>query len=67
MLGELRDQQVLRPVGVLVLVDHHEAELRARTRSRTRSDLLEQLDGLEQQIVEVERAGCPSAPSDSSA
>ena len=54
-LGEPADQQVLRPVRVLVLVHHDEAELAARTSSRTRCGLLEQLDRLEQEIVEVER------------
>ena len=44
--GEPPDQQVLRPVRVLVLVDHHEPELLGVLRSRTRRDLLEQLDGL---------------------
>ncbi len=38
-LGEAADQQVLRPVGVLVLVDHHEPELVASRSSRTCSDV----------------------------
>ena len=54
-LGEPADQQVLRPVGVLVLVDHHEAELLGVLRPDRRR-LLEQVDGLQQQVVEVERA-----------
>ena len=52
---QLLHQQVLRPVGVLVLVDHDVAELR-RVALAHRLRLLEQLDGLEQQVVEVERA-----------
>ena len=54
--GEPLDQQVLRPVGVLVLVHHHVPELLAVALAH-RLGLLEQLDRLEQQIVEVERVG----------
>ena len=53
-VGEPADEQVLRPVRVLVLVDHHEPELLGVLRADALR-LLEQVDGLEQQIVEVER------------
>ena len=53
-LGEAADQQVLRPVGVLVLVDHHEPELPGVLRADLLG-LLEQLDRLQQQVVEIER------------
>ena len=51
---QLLDQQVLRPVGVLVLVDHREAEA-PRVALAHRRHAVEQLDRLEQQVVEVER------------
>ena len=54
-LGEAPDEEVLRPVGVLVLVDHHVAEL-LRVFRADAFGLLEQVDRLQQQIVEVERA-----------
>ena len=46
---------ILRPVRVLILVDHDEPEL-LRVLVADVLDLVEQLDGLQQQIVEVERA-----------
>ena len=52
--GEAANEQVLRPVRVLVFIDHHEPELLGVLGSDRRR-LLEQLDGVEQQIVEVER------------
>ena len=54
--GELLDQQILRPVGVLVLVDHHEAEL-LRVEIADALAAGDQVERLEQQIVEIERAG----------
>jgi hypothetical protein len=53
--GEVTHEQVLRPVGVLVFVDHHEAESSGVALARRRR-LLEELNRLEQQVVEVERA-----------
>jgi len=49
------DQQVLRTIRVLVLVYHHELKL-ARVSFAHGRRLIEQLDGLEQEIVEVQRA-----------
>ena len=49
---------ILRPVGVLVFVHHHEAELLGVARPR-RAAPCQQLDGLQQEIVEVERAVVP--------
>ena len=54
LAGQPLDQQVLRPVRVLVLVDHQVPELVAVALADRRR-LLEQLDRLEQQVVEVER------------
>ena len=54
LLGQPLDQQVLRAVRVLVLVDHDEPEL-ARVEVPRRFRRLEQLHRLEQEIVEVER------------
>ena len=54
-LGQPLDQMVLRPVRVLILVDHDEAELLGILR-RAHARLVEQFDSLQQQIVEVERA-----------
>ena len=51
---EPADQQVLRTVRILVLVDHHEPELR-RVLGPHPLGLLHQVDRLQQQIVEVER------------
>ena len=59
-LGQPLDQQVLRPVGVLVLVDEDVPELARVVLARPLAGL-DQLDGLEQQVVEVERAGVASA------
>ena len=53
-LGQATDQHVLRAVGVLVLVDHHLAEL-VRIPRPDVLGLLHQLDGLQQQVVEIER------------
>ena len=52
------NEQILRPVGVLVLVDHHEPELVAVAFADD-FGLLEQLDRLQQKIVEVERVRVP--------
>ncbi len=60
-LGEPLDEHVLRTVGVLILVDHHVAELPGVAFPRLRGGL-EQLDGLEQQIVEVERVAVREGP-----
>ena len=65
-LGEPADQQVLRPVRVLIFVHHHESELFAYF-SRTCCACLEELDRLEQEVIEVERASFPSGRSGSSA
>ena len=63
-LGQAADQQVLRPVRVLVLVHHHVLEL-ARVALADLLRGLEELDRLQQQIVEVERVGVAAAPSGS--
>ena len=55
VLGQPSHEQVLRPVRVLVLVHHHEAEAPA-VAGPDQLGALEQLDGLEQEIVEIERA-----------
>ena len=57
-LGQPANQQVLRPVRVLVLVDHHVLEL-PRVALARRDGGLEELDRLEQEIVEVERVARP--------
>ena len=57
-LGQPADQEVLRPVGVLVLVDHHVPEL-ARVELARLLGRLEELDRLQEQIVEVERVRVP--------
>ena len=54
--GEPADEQVLRPVRVLVFVDEDVAEL-ARVEVAHALAGLDELDGLEQQVVEIERAG----------
>ena len=56
--GDVLDEQVLGPVGVLVFVHHHVVEL-VGVAFPNRGVLIEQLDGREKQIVEVERAGIP--------
>ena len=53
---EVANEQVLRTIGVLVLVDHHVAELLRVALAHGRR-LLEELHRLEEQIVEVERVG----------
>ena len=50
------DEQVLRPIGVLILVHHHVHEL-VRVLVADGFRLLEQLHRLQQQVVEVERVG----------
>ncbi len=52
---ELLHEQVLRTVGVLVFVDHREAEAPRVALAHGRRGV-EELDGLEQQVVEVDRA-----------
>ena len=51
--GQVPNQHVLRPVRVLVLVDHDVAEL-ARVELARLLRRVEELDRLEQQVVEVE-------------
>ncbi len=53
--GDLLDQQVLGPVRVLVFVDHDELELPRVALAHGRR-AVEELDGFQEQIVEVERA-----------
>ncbi len=53
---ELLHEQVLRPVGVLIFVDHREAEAPRVALAHGRRGV-EEFDGLEQQVVEVEGAG----------
>ncbi len=53
---ELLNEQVLRAICVLVLVDHEKAKLLAVPVANELGPL-EQLNCLEQQVVEVERAG----------
>ena len=55
LLGESPDEQVLRTVRILIFVDENVQEFTGVFRAR-RLARLEQLDGLEQKIVEVERA-----------
>ena len=55
-LGKPPNQQVLRPVGVLVLVDHHILEL-VRIELAHLLRRFEQLDRLQQEIVEIQRVG----------
>ena len=50
--GQQVDQPVLGVVGVLVLVDEHEAEGALVVLAAVR-EALEQLDGLHEQVVEV--------------
>ena len=54
-LGQALNQVILRPVRVLILVDHHEPELFGVLLPHMRR-LVEQLDRLQQQVVEVEGA-----------
>ena len=54
--GEAANQQVLRPVRVLILVDHDVAEL-ARVELPRLLGGFEELHGLQQEIVEIERVG----------
>ena len=54
-LGEKLDQVVLRAIGVLILVHHDEAELGGIAVAQVGHGV-EQLHGLEEQVVEVERA-----------
>ena len=54
-LGEPLDEVILRPVRVLIFVDHDEAELFGVLLADVR-DLVEQLDSFQQEIVEIERA-----------
>ena len=53
--GEASNQQVLRAVRILVLVDHDETELLRVLRAYP-FRLLEQIHGLQEQVVEIERA-----------
>ena len=53
-LGKPSDQQVLGPVGVLVFVDHHVAELLG-VLGADPLRLLEHVDRFQKEIVEVER------------
>ena len=54
--SQAANQQVLRPVRVLVLIDHHVLEL-ARVEVAHRLARLEQLHRLQQEVIEVERVG----------
>ena len=54
LAGEQLQQPVLDPVGVLVLVDEHVAEV-ARVALAQVGEQLEQVDGAHEQIVEVHR------------
>ncbi len=55
-LGQAANQEVLRAVGVLVLVHHDEPEL-LRVELAGGLRRLEELHRLQQQVVEVEGAG----------
>ncbi len=55
---QVLNQQELRPVRVLILVDHHVPEARGIAIPDSR-DLLEELDRLQQQVVEIECTGLP--------
>ncbi len=55
LAGDLLDEQVLRPVGVLVFVHHHVVEL-VRVALANRGVLIKELDGRQEQVVEIERA-----------
>ena len=63
--GQAPDEQVLRAVRILILVDEDVLEL-------VRVDLahalagFDELDRLQQQVVEVERAGVGERPADRS-
>ena len=64
--GQRPDPQVLRPVGVLVLVDVEVAPA-LLVLGQDVGRLLEQPDGLEQEVVEVERVRpCAGAPGSGS-
>ena len=52
------NQQILGPVGVLIFVHHDEPELRRVFRADP-VGLLEEVDGLEEQIVEIEPVAVP--------
>ncbi len=52
---EALDQQVLRTIRILILVDHHEAELALILGAH--DVVIEQLDGPQQEVVEVEGVG----------
>jgi hypothetical protein len=54
--GEVTDQLVLRPVRVLVLVDHHVSEAIAVGPSNV-GELIEQQDSLAEEIVEIQSVG----------
>ena len=59
--GEMTDEEILRAVRVLVLVHHHVAEL-LRVALAYGGRLLEELDGLEKQVIEVEGIGFLERP-----
>jgi hypothetical protein len=56
--GEMTHEEILRAVCVLVLIDHHVAEL-LRVTLAYGGRVLEELDGFEQQVIEIEGVGFP--------
>ena len=52
--GQPPDEQVLRPIRILILVDHHVLEL-PRVEVPRLLRRLEELDRFQQQVVEIER------------
>ena len=59
--GEVADEEVLRAIGVLVLVHHHVAELSGVALAHG-GGLVEELDGLQQQVIEIESVGFLQRP-----
>ena len=55
------DQEVLRAIRILVLVDHHMVELLRIELTRRRARV-EELDRLEEQVVEVQGIGIFERP-----
>jgi hypothetical protein len=58
LAGDVLDEQILRPIGVLVFVHHHIAKA-VRVALANGRVLLEKLHRGKQQIVEIKRAGIP--------
>jgi hypothetical protein len=61
LTGDLLDELVLHPIRVLVLVDEDVLEATSIVAEYLRESL-EDLDGLDQQIAEVERVGVSQQP-----